>query len=135
MRPSDSNRIIGKVLDSERKVSSLLGNPVNHQTQDTDLKNGSAMVLHAMALGKGCVCDVEVLSQGQSSGIAYHDAVCHSSLLSVGSVVSFHRCPDGTIELIAGGGSSTPATTTTNNITIQSQDTYFIFGGFNTPES
>lgn len=113
MRKGDFLRQVGTIKSTRDAVESLRRNPVSQHRTETGAQSGSCVVLSAVAWGSGSLCEVEVLSGGQPSGLRYADAVCPGGALSQGAVVQFNRRADGTVELVSGGGGGA----TTNNIT------------------
>lgn len=126
MRRADQVKQNGIITSTKRDVDTLKQNQSIHSKEDTSLSSGSCIVQDVTAYGTGSICEVEVLSNGLACGLRYTDAICHSALLTMGSVVQFIKRPDGSIELVSGGGSAGP---TTNNITqnVTSFDGAFMF--------
>lgn len=117
-QPRDTrNAAFARATRDEVKDGRII-RPAN-QRIDTGIIVGSAMVVVARAWGggKGAICEIEVLSNGIGSGIRYINAIAYYPATQ-GSIVSFCRRPDGSVEILAGGagaGTGTTTTVTANN--------------------
>jgi hypothetical protein len=95
-------------------VDELAKAPMRIDEPALDLARGMGLVTQGVSLGSDSIVDIEVLCNGQPTGIVIEDAVCYGGAASRGDVVSFTRRSDGSFEChVGGGGSSSGATTVT----------------------
>ena len=118
MKRSDANRTIAfpRATRDEVKAQRII-RPATARP-DASLPVGSAMVIVSRAWGggKGSICEIEVLSKGIGSGVRYLNAMAYFPVTR-GSIVSYVRRADGSVEILSGGagaGSTTNETTITN---------------------
>jgi len=91
--------------------------------------SGSCIVLSSVRLGAGCVCDIELLSNGKASGLRARGAICRGQVLAAGDRCAFSRSGNQPIQLFAGGTSSI------SNVTATVGSGQTIYGGWITSET
>lgn len=109
--------------DKMNRNEQVLKNVVHKQNKDkadlsrkkTGGQTGQCMVTRSNRMVNGCICQIEILSNGRGTGIIIDDAVCRGAFLSAGTQTTFTRNNRGKIELTGGGGSGNGTVTNITN--------------------
>jgi hypothetical protein len=103
MRATDQSRASGLANQMKADLEQLKRGLDELRLREGGGAVGTAMVIDAVAVGGGCLCTIEALSNGGYAGMPA-EARCHGAVLAAGAVALYVRHADGTIELFAGGG-------------------------------
>ena len=72
---------------------------------------GSCIVQDAVPMGSGSVCNVELLSNGQPTGVKYVNAISPNAALTRGDVAQFNKELADQMVLVSGTGGTSTTTT------------------------
>lgn len=87
-------------------------------------KTGTCVVVTSWAVGRGSLCEVNILGNGHPSGVTVADAYSPSAVLSPGDVVTYEIRKTTGMTLTSGGVSQT----TINNIVNEGGGSDVFFG-------
>ena len=75
-------------------------------------RSGSCIVQDAVPMGSGSVCNVELLSNGQPTGVKYVNAISPNAALTRGDVAQFNKDLADQMVLVSGTGGTSTTTST-----------------------
>jgi hypothetical protein len=116
MRTGDISKQAGDRRSLKAGVEGLTRESREVRQGEAAVKSGAAIVQRASAFGRGCVCDIEVVTGGRGSGVIHNNAICHDAQLDAGSLCQYVQNADGTVDLFSSGGTVSDATGTVYNL-------------------
>lgn len=115
-RQSDENKTKTTTRDAQNTTTSLAKRPKDIAKPTSGLSFGTGVVLSEITWWDGSLCDIEVLINGNPTGIKYNDIVSHT-VVAVGDNINWSKNKSGQVEVTSGSGAtgtSTPGTGTGN---------------------